>query len=85
MIKNINRKLEEIYKQEIVHETIHDGDSVRKCMSKSYELGKTESKEKYNKLKEAFLELLEDWADNGNYISERSEMENGWKKQGGLL
>jgi hypothetical protein len=85
MRNEIDKKLEEIYKQEIVHETIHDSESVRKCMNKSYELGKTESEEKYNKLKKTFLELLENWGDFGNYNSGRHQMEEEWKKEGGLI
>ena len=85
MKNEIDKKLEEIYKQEIVHETIHDSESVRKCMNKSYDLGKLENEEKYNKLQSPFLELLEMWGDFGNYNSDRTQMEKDWKKEGGLI
>jgi hypothetical protein len=48
-------------------------------------LGKEENIENYNKLKKAFLDLLENWGDYGNYNSGRNQMEEDWKKEGGLL
>ena len=54
-------------------------------MYQSYMLGKHEDEERYAILRKAFLELLESWGDYGNYNSGRNQMEEDWKKEGGLL
>jgi hypothetical protein len=78
-------KLEEIYQHTIPHSTFLSKRSIDSCMYQSYMLGKEENIESYNKLKEAFLELLENWGDFGKYNSGRNQMEEDWKKQAGLL
>jgi hypothetical protein len=48
-------------------------------------LGKEQKEEEYNKLKKSFLNLLENWGDYGKYNSGRTQMEEEWKKEAGLL
>jgi len=81
----MKEKLEEIYQHTIPHHSFLDKRSIDSCMYQSYMLGKEENEEKYNKLKKAFLELLENWGDYGNYNSGRNQMEEDWKKEGGLI
>ena len=76
---------EKLMKEHNVHGMILNNDGMINAMEKSYELGKQESEKKYNKLKDTFLSLLEDWGDYGNYNSDRSQMEEDWKKEGGLI
>ena len=76
--------LNEILDKNIVHSRILDRDSVVDCMEQSYELGKRESQEKYDKLKSAFEDLLELWGDYGKYNSSRNHMEEDWRKEAGL-
>ena len=76
--------LNEILDKNIVHSRILDKDSVVDCMEQSYELGKRESQEQYNKLKSAFEDLLELWGDYGKYNSSRNHMEEDWRKEAGL-
>jgi len=78
-------KLEEIYQHTIPHSAFLSKGSIDSCMYQSYMLGKEENLEKYNKLKKAFLDLLENWGDYGNYNSERNQMVEDWKKEAGLL
>jgi hypothetical protein len=61
----------------------HDG--IINALEKSYELGKLESEEKYDKLKKTFLDLLENWGDFGNYNSDRNQMKEEWKQEGGII
>ena len=75
----------EIYEQNINHNIILDKESVMVCMKKSYETGKQESQEKYDKLKSTFEDLLELWAYYGKYNSSRNHMEEDWRKEAGLL
>ena len=70
-------KLEEIYHQTIPHHSFLDKRSIDSCMYQSYMLGKEENKEKYNKLKKSFLNLLKEL--------NNTQMEEDWKKEGGLL
>ena len=81
----MKEKLEEIYQNTITHHSFLDKRSIDSCMYQSYMLGKCEDEEKYAKLRKAFLELLENWGDYGNYNSSRNHMEEDWKKEGGLL
>ena len=76
--------LNEILEKNIVHSRILDRDSVVDCMEQSYELGKRESQEQYDKLKSAFEDLLELWGDYGKYNSSRNHMEEDWRKEAGL-
>jgi hypothetical protein len=78
-------KLEEIYQHTIPHSAFLSKRSIDSCMYQSYMLGKEENIENYNKLKKAFLNLLENWGNHGNYNSDRLQMEEDWKKEGGLL
>ena len=77
--------LKEIYNQNIDHSMILDKESVMVCMEKSYDIGKQESQEKYEKLKNTFESLLELWGDYGKYNSSRNHMEEDWRKEAGLL
>ena len=70
-------KLEEIYHQTIPHHSFLDKRSIDSCMYHSYMLGKEENEEKYNKLKKSFLNLLKEL--------NNTQMEEDWKKEGGLL
>ena len=78
-------KLEEIYHNTIPHSAFLSKYAIDSCMYQSFMLGKEENIENYNKLKTAFLELLENWGDFGKYNSSREHMEEGWKKHAGLL
>lgn len=81
----MREKLEEIYQNTIPHHSFLDKRSIDSCMYQSFMLGKEENQEKYDKLKKAFLNLLEDWGDYGNYNSDRNQMVEDWKKEAGLL
>ena len=81
----MKEKFEKIYNENVVQSAFLDKESILKGMNESYILGKSEEQEKYDKLKNTFLELLEDWGDYGNYNSDRNQMEKDWKKQGGLI
>ena len=70
-------KLEEIYHQTIPHHSFLDKRSIDSCMYQSYMLGKEDGQKDYDKLKKAFLELLKELND--------TQMEEDWKKEGGLL
>ncbi len=85
MNEKLEEKLEEIYENTIPHYTFLCKKSIIKCMYQSHQLGQQESEEKYNKLKKAFESLLEMWGDFGKYNSGRNQMEEDWKKEGGLL
>ena len=73
----MKNKLEEIYQHTIPHHSFLDKRSIDSCMYQSYMLGKEENQEKYNKLKNAFLNLLKEFND--------TQVEENWKKEGGLL
>jgi hypothetical protein len=73
----MKNKLEEIYQHTIPHHFFLDKRSIDSCMYQSYMLGKEENQEKYNKLKNAFLNLLKELND--------IQVEENWKKEGGLL
>ena len=49
---------EKLMKEHNVHGMILNNDGMIKALEKSYELGRLESEEKYNKLKNEFLDLL---------------------------
>lgn len=78
-------KLEEIYQHTIPHSAFLSKRAIDSCMYQSYMLGKEDNIENYNKLKKAFLELLENWGDYGKYNASRNQMEEDWKKTAGLL
>jgi hypothetical protein len=73
----MKNKLEEIYQHTIPHHSFLDKRSIDSCMHQSYILGKEENQEKYNKLKNAFLNLLKELND--------TQVEENWKKEGGLI
>jgi hypothetical protein len=73
----MKNKLEEIYQHTIPHHSFLDKRSIDSCMYQSYMLGKEENQEKYNKLKNAFLNLLKELND--------TQVEENWKKEGGLI
>jgi len=73
----MKNKLEEIYQHTIPHHSFLDKRSIDSCMYQSYMLGKEENQEKYNKLRNAFLNLLKELND--------TQVEENWKKEGGLL
>jgi hypothetical protein len=75
--RTMKDKLEEIYHQTIPHHSFLDKRSIDSCMYQSYMLGKEENEEKYNKLKKSFLNLLKEL--------NNTQMEEEWKKEGGLL
>ena len=81
----MKNKIDEIYESKIVHTSFSDKESIVDAMMDSYILGLNESEEKYNKLKNTFLDLLDNWGDFGNYNSDRNQMEEEWKKEAGLL
>jgi hypothetical protein len=64
---------------------ILNNNGIINALEKSYELGKLESEEKYNKLKNTFLDLLENWGDYGNYNSDINQMKEEWKQEGGII
>jgi hypothetical protein len=78
-------KLEEIYQHTIPHSAFLSKSSIDSCMYQSYMLGKQENIENYNKLKKAFLNLLEELGNNGDNISSKNQIEENWKKNAGLL
>ena len=75
--RTMKDKLEEIYHHTIPHHSFLDKRSIDSCMYQSYMLGKEENEEKYNKLKKSFLNLLKEL--------NNTQMEEDWKKEGGLL
>ena len=81
----MKEKLEEIFENTIPHSAFLDKKSIISCMYQSHQLGQIESEEKYNKLRSAFLKLLENCGDYGKYNESRTHMEEDWKKKGGLL
>ena len=76
---------EKLIKEHNVHGMILNNNGIINALEKSYELGKSESEEKYNKLKNAFLDLLENWGDYGNYNSDINQMKEEWKQEGGII
>ena len=81
----MKNELLKIYDENVVHSAFLDKESILKGMNESYELGKKSNEEDYNKLKTAFLDLLESWGDYGKYNASRNHMEEDWKKHAGLL
>lgn len=81
----MKNELLEIYEKNISHTSFLDRDSVLKCMDESFELGRQINEKDYNKLKLAFLDLLENWGDFGKYNASRNHMEENWKKTAGIL
>jgi hypothetical protein len=78
-------KFDEIFYNTIPHSSFLSKQAIDSCMHQAYMLGKHEDEERYAKLRKAFLELLENWGDFGKYNSGRNQMEEDWKKQGGLI
>jgi len=76
---------EKLMKEHNVHGMILNNKGMINALEKSYEMGRLESEEKYNKLKNAFLDLLENWGDFDNYNLDRNQMKKEWKQEGGLL
>lgn len=74
----MKQELKEIYNENITNKFFLDKKSIYVCMEQSYMLGEIESEEKYNKLKSAFESLLE-------MCESKTQMEDDWKKEGGLL
>jgi len=64
---------EKLMKEHNVHGMILNNNGIINALEKSYELGKLESEEKYNKLKNTFLDLLDNWGDFGNYNLDKNE------------
>jgi hypothetical protein len=81
----MKNELNEIFDNTIPHSTFLSKSSIDSCMMQSYILGRNEKDEEYDKLKNAFEDLLEMWGDFGKYNSSRNHMEEDWKKQAGLL
>ena len=73
----MKNKLEEIYQHTIPHHSFLDKRSIDSCMYQSYMLGKEDGEKDYDKLKKAFLDLLKEL--------NNTQMEEDWKKEGGLL
>ena len=73
----MKNKLEEIYQHTIPHHSFLDKRSIDSCMYQSYMLGKEDGQKNYDKLKNAFLNLLKELND--------TRVEENWKKEGGLL
>ena len=78
-------KFLELFEEKIGQLTFLDREKVIDLMEITYNLGKTNTYNKYGQLKETFEELLEMWGDFGKYNSSRNHMEESWKKQAGLL
>ena len=72
----MKNKLEEIYQHTIPHHSFLDKRSIDSCMYQSYMLGKEDGEKDYDKLKKAFLDLLKEL--------NNTQMEEDWKKQGGI-
>jgi hypothetical protein len=68
---------EKLMKEHNVHGIILNNNGIINALEKSYELGKSESEEKYNKLKNAFLDLLKELDD--------TQKQEDWKKGGGII
>jgi len=68
---------EKLMKEHNVHGMILNNNGIINALEKSYELGKSESEEKYNKLKNAFLDLLKELDD--------TQKQEDWKKEGGII
>lgn len=78
-------KLEEIYQHTIPHSAFLSKSSIDSCMYQSYMLGKQENIENYNKLKKAFLNLLEELGNSEDNNPSKNQIEENWKKNAGLL
>ena len=81
---------EKLMKEHNVHGMILNNNGIINALEKSYELGKLESEKKYNKLKNTFLDLLDNWGDFGNYNLDKNQMkeewkQEDWKKEGGII
>jgi hypothetical protein len=68
---------EKLMKEHNVHGMILNNNGIINALEKSYELGKLESEEKYNKLKNTFLDLLKEL--------NNTQTQEDWKKEGGLI
>jgi hypothetical protein len=68
---------EKLMKEHNVHGMILNNNGIINALEKSYELGKLESEEKYNKLKNTFLDLLKEL--------NNTQIQEDWKKEGGLI
>jgi hypothetical protein len=78
-------ELNEIFDNTIPHSSFLSKRAIDSCMMQSYILGRNEKSQEYDKLKNAFNDLLKMWGDFGKYNSSRNHMEEDWKKQAGLL
>jgi len=76
-IRTMRPDFEKLMKEHNVHGMILNNNGIINALEKSYELGKLESEEKYNKLKNTFLDLLKEL--------NNTQVEEDWKKEGGLL
>jgi hypothetical protein len=68
---------EKLMKEHNVHGMILNNKGMVNALEKSYELGKLESEEKYNKLRDTFLDFLKELND--------TQLQEDWKQEGGLL
>ena len=68
---------EKLIKEHNVHGIILNNKGMINALEKSYELGKLESEEKYNKLRDTFLDFLKELND--------TQLQEDWKQEGGLL
>ncbi len=68
---------EKLIKEHNVHGMILNNKGMINALEKSYELGKLESEEKYNKLRDTFLDFLKELND--------TQVQEDWKQEGGLL
>jgi hypothetical protein len=68
---------EKLMKEHNVHGMILNNNGIINALEKSYELGKLESEENYNKLKNTFLDLLKELDD--------TQKQEDWKKEGGII
>jgi len=81
----MEQRLKEIYENTIPHNMILEKESVMRCMEQSENIGKNDTQEKYQQLRDAFEELLNLWGDFGKYNASRNHMEEDWRKEAGLL
>ena len=58
---------EKLMKEHNVHGMILNNEGMINALEESYELGRLESEEKYNKLKNEFLDLLESRGEKKEY------------------
>jgi hypothetical protein len=72
----------EILREHNVHSVFLNPKGIVEAMEKCFNMGEEKSEKKYDKLKKTFLNLLEEC---GNNSSDKKQMEENWKKSGGLL